>query len=324
MRQTWLLLGVGTTCAAQLLAGDLQLASGRALVDSTIIGLDSLGRVRIDSKCTRANCGACASGEHTCFGWYVQNDLTFDSLETVLRTLGEESNKWVIARSFIPAPASTPSVPVPSASPDSAALVLVGNGTGFWITQDGYFATALHVCAPPARRWRVPRQDGVLIDAVLVAADATNDVAILKCEERPRSFLPLARTSGESADRVFTFGWPRVWQLGFEVKFTEGAISSLSGEHGDPGQMQITVPVQPGNSGGPLCDEQGNVRGVIVARMGNETGLQNVNYATKVECLNRLAIRLRLVSKLSAPQVLPRDRATRLVKDSVIPILCYQ
>jgi S1-C subfamily serine protease len=87
-------------------------------------------------------------------------------------------------------------------------------------------------------------------------------------------------------DRVFTMGFPVEDLLGQEPKFTDGSISSLSGIKGEATFLQITVPVHPGNSGGPLLSEDGKAVGVIAATIAfqlfmeqTRTMPQNINYA---------------------------------------------
>ena len=95
-------------------------------------------------------------------------------------------------------------------------------------------------------------------------------------------------TRVKQGQRVFTLGYPVPGVLGEEVKYTEGVISSLSGLQGEDSLMRITVPVQPGNSGGPLVNEAGEVVGIItssaaISAFFRLTGTlpQNVNWAVK-------------------------------------------
>jgi hypothetical protein len=85
-----------------------------------------------------------------------------------------------------------------------------------------------------------------------------------------------------------TIGFPNPEVQGLAPKFTQGTISALSGFSDSPNTLQISVPVQPGNSGGALVDMSGRVVGVVVGRlnavtMARETGAlsENVNYAVK-------------------------------------------
>jgi serine protease Do len=101
--------------------------------------------------------------------------------------------------------------------------------------------------------------------------------------------LPLAPGSEiKLGDSVFTIGFPNTDIQGVAPKLTRGEISSMAGIRDNPRYFQISVPVQPGNSGGALVDERGNVVGVVAARLDdavtyNASGAlpQNVNYAVK-------------------------------------------
>ncbi|HEY0457417.1 MAG TPA: serine protease, partial [Verrucomicrobiae bacterium] len=123
-----------------------------------------------------------------------------------------------------------------------------------------------------------------------------NDLALLKVSGK---FKPLA--IGESkesrlGESVFTIGFPNPIMQGMEPKLTRGDISSLSGMKDDRRHFQISVPVQPGNSGGPLVDMSGNVVGIVTMRLGDFRALQmtgaipqNVNYAVKSELIRSFA-----------------------------------
>jgi S1-C subfamily serine protease len=87
---------------------------------------------------------------------------------------------------------------------------------------------------------------------------------------------------------VATIGFPNTKLQGREAKVTRGEISSLAGLHDDPRSFQVSLPIQPGNSGGPLLDQFGNVVGVVVGKLNplvtlNAFGAlpENVNYAIK-------------------------------------------
>jgi len=168
-----------------------------------------------------------------------------------------------------------------------AAADFRNNGTGFFITADGYLLTAYHAVkeASVLNVWTTGR----LIPAQLVRFDATNDIALLKLDGLKVVALPIisSRNVRTGLD-VFTLGFPNIQLQGTEVKYTQGHISSLTGAGNDPRLFQISVPVQPGNSGSPLLDEQGRVIGVVIAKLdeistARATGTlpQNVNYALK-------------------------------------------
>jgi S1-C subfamily serine protease len=104
-------------------------------------------------------------------------------------------------------------------------------------------------------------------------------------------YLELAPArSVRPGDPVFTVGFPMIGLLGPEPKFTDGSVSALSGLRGEASLVQITVPVQPGNSGGPLLNNLGQVVGIVTSSAAIPSFLekagtlpQNVNWAVKSE-----------------------------------------
>jgi TPR repeat protein len=159
-------------------------------------------------------------------------------------------------------------------------------GTGVFITDDGYIITAAHVVSD-ANSVNIVTETSTK-EAVVKRVDKESDVALLKCEGtfvsspiRPSHDVKLGQS-------VFTIGFPNIGFQGVSPKMTRGEISSLSGFKDNPKHWQISVPLQPGNSGGPLFDNAGNVIGVILSKLdalkvAQKTGdlPQNVNYAAK-------------------------------------------
>jgi S1-C subfamily serine protease len=215
----------------------------------------------------------------------------------------------------------------PATLPERNKLRAVGSG--FFITQDGYLLTNFHV-VENALSIKVKCAGG-LWAAEVMEVDTTNDVAVLKVSGTKFHPLPLSRrASAQLGDPVFTIGFPNIDVQGLEPKYTDGKISSLSGLQDDPSQYQISVPVQPGNSGGPLCDTNGAVVGIVVARLSDMALLrssgslpQNVNYAVKAGQALKLLQRLpqaALAEELGAKNT---NRPVQAVQDSVAMILVY-
>jgi hypothetical protein len=139
------------------------------------------------------------------------------------------------------------------------------SGTGFFITDDGYLISNNHV-VKDATKVRLLTSAG-LIDAKVVQVDAANDLALLKADGW---FAPLPISPSRTAhlgSTVATVGFPNIGLQGFAPKLAKGEIASLSGAGDDPRYFQISVPVQPGNSGGALVDERGNVIGIVSAKL---------------------------------------------------------
>ena len=164
------------------------------------------------------------------------------------------------------------------------------SGSGFFITDDGYLISNYHV-VKAATKVRLVTSAGT-IDAKVVQVDAANDLALLKADGK-FSPLPIAVSrSAHLGGTVATIGFPDPSLQGFSPKLAKGEIASLSGAGDDPRYFQISVPVQPGNSGGALVDERGNVIGIVSAKLDASVALaasgalpENVNYAVKSSLL---------------------------------------
>ena len=174
---------------------------------------------------------------------------------------------------------------------EEAARNAVSTGTGFFVASGGYLVTNNHVIKDKTD-YAVRDLKGRFYKATAVARDTTRDLALLKVSG---SFAPLRVASSETVSkgqRVLAVGYPQISIQGNESKVTDGIISSFSGINNDDHWFQISVPIQGGNSGGPLVTENGAVVGVVVAtanvaKFFKMTGNlpQNVNYAIKSKVL---------------------------------------
>jgi len=196
-----------------------------------------------------------------------------------------------------PSPVSPPSLPSPSKSAES----LISTGSGFFVTQDGTLVTNAHVIENCSRAV-VKTSDGAVTDAQIVARDTINDLAILKVNKTPARIAAL-RIGVRLGESVAAFGFPHSDILATSGNFTLGNVTALSGLGDDSRFFQISAPVQAGNSGGPLLDQNGNLIGIVAAKLNalkvamQDGDLpQNVNFAIKATILaafldsNRISI----------------------------------
>jgi S1-C subfamily serine protease len=209
---------------------------------------------------------------------------------------------------------------------------LKASGTGFFITDDGYFISNNHV-VKGAAKIRVRTRSGPLI-AKVIQADESTDLALLKVEGK---FTPLPITSSRTAHlggTVVTIGFPEIDMQGFAPKFAKGEIASLSGIQDDPKYFQISVPVQHGNSGGALVDQHGNVVGVVAAKLGmsirearSSAELpENVNYAVKSSfLLSFLESEPQVAAKLKEPSTAEQsiDDVIKSAENAAALVLIY-
>jgi len=167
---------------------------------------------------------------------------------------------------------------------------MVASGTGFLVDPKGLLITAYHVVegteSIEVRCGSLPSQA-----ATLKTHSAATDLALLEISTQTASFLNIApKRSVALGMRVFSVGYPLTDVLGVQPKYTEGTVSGLSGPADDASLLQISVPVQPGNSGGALVNDNGEVVGVITSTAStaaflNLTGNvpQNISWAVKGE-----------------------------------------
>jgi len=174
------------------------------------------------------------------------------------------------------------------------------SGTGFALTSDGYLVTSYHVIQG-ADSLLIEGHDRQRYHAEPVYSDVKHDLAILRITDKKFTGfgrLPYAVKSGQAdlGERVFTLGYPRE-----DVVYGEGALSARSGFEGDTAFYQVSIPVNPGNSGGPLLDERGNLIGVV---SGRQNDAQSAAFATKSSYLVRLVDSLE-AAKPATPYHLP-------------------
>jgi hypothetical protein len=174
--------------------------------------------------------------------------------------------------------------PAPGREPAPAAG---GTGSAFFITADGVAVTAAHVVegcrSVVSPRWGV---------AKVLAADKAADLAILKIASASGEFVPLRVRGPRLGEPMTAAGYPLGDLLGSGLKITTGVVSGLAGPEGDRGLFQLSAPIQPGNSGGPVIDADGALIGVTEGKLDEvkvaaATGIfpQNVNFAVPVTVL---------------------------------------
>ena len=166
-------------------------------------------------------------------------------------------------------------------------------------------------------------------EAKVLCVDKVNDLALVQIIDKkftPLKQLPyrIAPRSSEVGISIFSMGYPYAKNgMGDEVKITDGIISSKTGADGDIVHYQISAPIQPGNSGGPLFDKKGTVVGITSSGM---KGLDNVGYAIKSVYLNNLIdsspISIRdITSDIASGKDLPA--LIKIIRPYVVMVLIY-
>jgi S1-C subfamily serine protease/lipoprotein NlpI len=218
-----------------------------------------------------------------------------------------------------------------AATNESTSSKLQSTGSGFVINRVGNIVTNHHViegCSKVQVRWSA----GVM-RASIVGNDETNDLAILRSEID--ELRPLAFRDGRvirQADPVVSIGFPLTGLLATSAKVSIGAVSALAGLDDDTRFLEISAPIQPGNSGGPLLDFSGNVVGVVVSTLNASAMLkntgsipQNVNFAIKSNIVREFldAKGITYDAATSSTKLEAADVAERGVRSTVL-VECYR
>ncbi|MDX3924747.1 MAG: trypsin-like peptidase domain-containing protein [Shinella sp.] len=212
---------------------------------------------------------------------------------------------------------------------DAAAEEPKSSGTGFTVTADGWLMTNAHVvdgCDHVEVKGR-----GVATDPRI---DATNDLALIKVNaDTPMVPLTFRRAPIRLGEDIVAIGYPLADLLADSVKITTGNVNALAGLRNDTRYIQISTPIQPGNSGGPVVDRDGFLLGITSATFSKQAAdqigitAQNVNFAIRASVAD-LFMQSQSVASQSGdrqdgqPTLSTADLADKITP-SVHQVLCY-
>lgn len=191
-------------------------------------------------------------------------------------------------------PATQPAVaasPPPSSPPPSPKTV-EADGTGFIVSTAGHVVTNNHVISECISKVHGNLPGESAIDLRVVSTDEENDLALLIAPTPLKDAVTIRGVAIHPGDGIVAIGYPFYGILSTDLAVTTGIVSSLGGIGNDSRYMQISAPVQPGNSGGPLIDTSGYVVGVVsekidAIKLAKITGAipENINFAIKTGAL---------------------------------------
>ena len=136
------------------------------------------------------------------------------------------------------------------------------SGTGFFVTKSGHIVTNFHV-VDGCRSMEIRRQGSTPESVQVIARDSVNDLALLKASSGPAGPVPALAPRTRIGESVYVYGFPLVGLLASSGNFTIGNVTATFGLNDDSRMLQVSAPIQPGNSGGPLMDQHGNIAGVV-------------------------------------------------------------
>ena len=211
---------------------------------------------------------------------------------------------------------------------DHDKIVSASSGSGFAVSYSGHVITNHHVIEG-CQNVKIHHNDKT-IEASVVTFDPKNDLALLKGNFRPSTLLSLSTNSPELLQDVYIAGYPFGRNVSTGVKVTKGIISSLTGIGNNFSNIQIDAALQPGNSGGPIIDDKGNVVGVAVARLDKIKTLEefgslpeNTNFGIKTSVVRSILESKNISSLKSNRASISKTALGKLISDGTYYLSCW-
>ncbi len=165
-------------------------------------------------------------------------------------------------------------------------IVSASSGTGFFISKEGHIISNNHV-VDACHSVKIHHK-GKIEMANIISRDRTNDLALLQTNIQPNEIFSISNIDAALLEDVYVAGYPFGKSVSSSIKVTKGVVSGLSGFGDNYANLQIDAALQPGNSGGPIINEYGNVIGVAVSKLDFKETLkafgtipENTNFGVK-------------------------------------------
>ena len=222
-----------------------------------------------------------------------------------------------------------------------------GTGSGFFVSKMGHVITNAHV-VKGCKKLTVGDNANKQVPAEVINTDTSNDLALLKLfslemasaesksliQKLSIAVVPLASKGLLRSDdvrlgeKILVAGYPFGDAFSSAIKVTTGVVSSTRGVGDDSGQFQLDAAVQPGNSGGPIYDSDGNIVGVVISQLNKKTfgGLvENVNFGIKASTVRQFLVSSGLSSK-KADQATEKstEQLAEIAQNQALMVMCLQ
>ena len=207
-------------------------------------------------------------------------------------------------------------------------VIPASNGSGFAISSDGHVITNNHVING-CENVKIHHK-GESIAARVLTFDPRNDIALLKGDFRPSTVLPLSTNKPELLQDIYVAGYPFGRKVSTSVKVTKGIVSSLTGIGNNFSNIQIDAAIQPGNSGGPILNDRGNVVGVAVAKLDIKKVLksygtipENTNFGVKTSVVKSITDSVNVSLPRPNKSSISKSKLGEMISDGTYYLSCW-
>lgn len=241
---------------------------------------------------------------------YADGTIAFHVLKTICARRG---------LSVVAAAGEAGSLPREGSSRPQQSRSEQSSGTGFAVTANGRILTNNHVVKDCSKLW-VSSPGTARTSARVVAHDDRNDLALVEATMATPAYAAFRTVPVKAGESVVALGFPLKGLLASEVNVSTGTISALAGIANDTTKLQLSAPIQPGNSGGPLLDATGAVSAVVVEKldaiaMAKATGTipEGISFAIKGDVAT-LFLRSAGIEPRTSPPNMPRLEAAEVAQ----------
>ncbi len=211
---------------------------------------------------------------------------------------------------------------------DPNEIINAASGTGFFISNEGHIITNHHVING-CNEIKVDI-DGKSSTAAILAKDRMNDLALLQVSHSPQHIFALSNENPYPLQDIIVAGFPFGDAVSSTLKFTAGVISSLAGIGNNYSEIQIDAALQPGNSGGPILDNRGNIVGVAVSKLDvdqvyEDFGVipENTNFGIKASVVKKFIQSHDLELKSPNNEKLPKSQLSKVATKGTLHLSCW-
>ncbi len=194
------------------------------------------------------------------------------------------------------------------------------SGTAFFVSNRGHLLTNNHVvegCSISKITYRNKEYE-----TKLIATDKNLDLALLKVNLKPKSFINFSKEGAKKLNKIYVAGYPLGKGLSDDLKISSGIVSSLKGFDDNSNEIQIDAPINPGNSGGPIINENGDLIAIAVSGLAKDQ-TEGINFGIKSSAAE-LFLKSNKVSpnKSSYSRKLNNDKLLDILEEGTVYTYC--
>ena len=211
---------------------------------------------------------------------------------------------------------------------ESNPIINASSGTGFSISKQGHVITNYHVIKG-CNNVNI-HSNNMVVPAKIINFDPRNDLALLKGKFIPQQILAFSNDKTNLLQDIYVAGFPFGKKISTSIKITKGIISSLTGIGNNYSNFQIDAAIQPGNSGGPILNEKGNVVGIAVAKLDlkytqKNFGVfpENTNFGIKTSIVKSMLESENLKLALPNEKTISKIQLGKKITDSTYYLSCW-